>query len=490
MFRRIDRRDFLHAVTGSALGAVAAGRRWPAIARLFERVAVARPIPTPAQLAWQRDELALFLHFGVNTFTDREWGDGTEDPAVFRPERFDARLWASTARQAGFRSLIITAKHHDGFCLWPTAQTRHSVAASAWRDGQGDVVHEVALACRAEGLGLGVYLSPWDRHEPSYGDSSRYMDFYIAQLEELLTRYGPIVEVWFDGANAEGPTGKRQVYDWARIQATVRRLQPGAVMFSDAGPDVRWIGNERGVAGETCWSTIDPTAVPYAGYDAPDVGATLQRGHPDGSVWRPGETDVSIRPGWFWHPAEDAKVRSADDVLSLYFTSVGRNSKLLLNVPPTRDGLLHQTDTTRLLEFGRTKEELFAKDLARGARVRASSGSGSSSTAGRLVDGDANTSWSAGSGTTSATLEIDLVRPARCSVIRLQEPIALGQTIERFAVDAILPHETKRLASGSTIGYCRLVRTPPTQVQRLRISVASALGEVRLASVAIFDDTR
>ncbi len=483
----VGRRTFLHAMAGAALGGVAARRGWPAIA---SRNVVARPVPTPAQLAWQRDELALFLHFGVNTFTDREWGDGTEQPAIFRPERLDARLWASTARQAGFRSLIITAKHHDGFCLWPTALTSHSVASSPWQGGRGDVVRDVAEACRAEGLGLGVYLSPWDRHEPRYGDSGRYMDFYIAQLEELLTRYGPIVEVWFDGANGEGPNGKRQVYDWPRIHATVRRLQPQAIMFSDAGPDVRWIGNERGVAGETCWSTIDPAAVPYAGYDAPDVGATLQRGHPDGSVWRPGETDVSIRPGWFWHPAEDAKVRSADDVLSLYFTSVGRNSKLLLNVPPTRDGVLHKTDVTHLLEFGRAKEALFATDLARGARVRASSASGGLATARHVVDGDAGTSWSAGAGATSATLEFELVRPAQCSVIRLQEPIALGQTIESFTVDAISANGTQRLTSGSTIGYCRLVRIPPTQAQRVRVSLASTLGDVRLASFSIFSDAR
>ncbi|MEP7346849.1 MAG: alpha-L-fucosidase, partial [Gemmatimonadaceae bacterium] len=264
MARPVGRRDFLQAMTGAALGSVSAARSWPTLAL---RGLAARPTPTAAQLAWQRDELALFLHFGVNTFTDREWGDGTEDPSIFRPERLDARQWAATARQAGFRSLIITAKHHDGFCLWPSALTQHSVATSPWREGKGDVVREVAEACRAEGLGLGIYLSPWDRHEPRYGDSPRYMDYYIAQLEELLTRYGPVVEVWFDGANGEGPNGKRQVYDWSRIHATVRRLQPLAVMFSDAGPDVRWIGNERGVAGETCWSTIDPAAVPYAGYD-------------------------------------------------------------------------------------------------------------------------------------------------------------------------------------------------------------------------------
>lgn len=445
-----------------------------------------RPVPSRAQLAWQRDELALFLHFGVNTYTDREWGDGTESPAIFRPDQLDARAWARTARQAGFRSLIITAKHHDGFCLWPSARTAHSVRSSPWLEGRGDVVRAVADACRAEQLGFGVYLSPWDRHEPTYGDSPRYMDFYIGQLEELLTQYGPVVEVWFDGANGEGPNGKRQVYDWPRIHATVRRLQPNAIMFSDAGPDVRWIGNERGVAGETCWSTIDPGTVPYAGYDAPGVGETLQRGHPNGSVWRPGETDVSIRPGWFWHPVEDARVRTAADLMSLYFTSVGRNSKLLLNVPPTRDGLLHPTDTERLLEFGRARQALLGTNLLNGARVRTAAGG--SSGASRVLDGDPDTYWQAAPGGSPVSLEVDLRRSVTATVLRLQEPIALGQAIERFAVDAETSDGTERLAEGTTIGYCRLARFPRTTIQRLRVTLESSLGDIRLAALSLHAD--
>lgn len=489
------RRRFVQAVAGAALGASSADGALAGFAHLLhfgsrelQRAGLGRPVPTPAQLRWQKDELALFLHFGVNTFTDREWGDGTEDPAIFRPDNLDARQWAATARETGFRSLILTAKHHDGFCLWPTSLTTHSVASSGWRNGGGDVVREVADACRGEGLGFGVYLSPWDRHEPRYGDSPRYMDFYVAQLEELLTRYGPIVEVWFDGANGEGPNGKRQVYDWERIHATVRRLQPDAVMFSDAGPDVRWIGNERGVAGETCWSTIDPAAVPYAGYDAPDVGVTLQRGHADGSVWRPGETDVSIRPGWFWHPAENEKVRSASDILALYFTSVGRNSKLLLNVPPARDGMLHPTDVANLAAFGQARKTLLSHDLAEGARVRATSTMGASSAVKATIDGDPDTWWSAAAGATSAALELDLRKPAAISVVRLQEPIALGQTIEEFSIDAITTRGTERLAAGTTIGYCRLVRIPETPVTRLRVSLTSRLGDIRLASVSLFHD--
>src|SRR5690606_22636922 len=322
--------------------------------------------PTPSQLLWQQDELALFVHFGINTFTDREWGDGREDPALFAPAALDARQWARAARAAGFRAMVLTAKHHDGFCLWPTATTSHSVAASPWRGGAGDLVREFVDACRAEGLRAGLYCSPWDRNSPVYGDSPRYNDLYCDQLTELLTRYGPIHEVWFDGANGEGPDGRRQEYDWPRFRALVRRLQPDAVIFSDAGPDGRWIGNEQGVAGDPNWSTVDPATVPVPGMSGEEVMRQLQHGDRDGTVWRPGETDVSIRPGWFYHPAEDGRVRSVENLVDLFFTSVGRNSKLLLNVPPTRDGLLHETDVARLRALRERLDALFAEDLARG----------------------------------------------------------------------------------------------------------------------------
>ncbi|MEO7999110.1 MAG: alpha-L-fucosidase, partial [Gemmatimonadaceae bacterium] len=237
--------------SASALAAAAIVGNRNALASTLPVARAARPLPSRSQLEWQQDELAMFLHFGVNTFTDREWGDGKESPSIFAPAQLDARQWARTARAAGFRSVILTAKHHDGFCLWPTRTTTHSVAASPFRNGNGDVVREMTEACKAEGLRAGLYLSPWDRNNPLYGDSARYNDLYCDQLRELLTRYGKISEVWFDGANGEGPNGKRQVYDWARVWALVRKLQPEAVMFSDAGPDVRWCGNENGSGGET-----------------------------------------------------------------------------------------------------------------------------------------------------------------------------------------------------------------------------------------------
>lgn len=480
------RRDFLAAsALAAALGAFPRGVRAAGQAPATRVPRPPRPVPNPAQLQWQRDELALFAHFTVNTYTDREWGDGTESPALFVPSRFDARAWTRTASAAGFRALVLTAKHHDGFCLWPSRLTRHSVASSPWREGKGDVVREVADACRADGLGLGLYLSPWDRHEPSYGSGEGYMDVYCAQLEELLTWYGPVVEVWFDGANGEGPNGRRQAYDWPRIHALVRRLQPQAVIFSDAGPDVRWIGNERGVAGETCWSTIDPASVPYAGYDAPGVGELLQRGDPMGSVWRPGETDVSIRPGWFWHAAEDDKVRSVDNLMELYFTSVGRNSKLLLNVPPTPDGLFHPTDTERLLAFGARRRAMLARNLLAGARAR-----GEGDTPSAVLADDPGRHWSAPAGATSATLEFALPEPVSCNVLRLQEPIQLGQALERFEVCAEGPEGWAPLAAGTTVGYCRLARFDERRVQRLRVTVHSTLDTPRLASVALLHDRR
>ena len=423
-----------------------------------------RPRPTPQQLAWHRAELAMFVHFTVNTFTDREWGDGTEDPRVFNPTALDAGQWVRTAQAGGFRTMILTAKHHDGFCLWPTATTTHSVRSSPWRGGRGDVVRDLVDACRAAGLGVGLYLSPWDRHEPTYGDSPRYNDFYAHQLTELLTRYGPIVEVWFDGANGEGPNGKKQQYDWPRVHGIVRRLQPRALIFSDAGPDLRWIGNERGVAGDPNWCPVDPAAVPYPGASGDAITAALQHGDPRGTVWRPGEADVSIRPGWFWHPAEDDNVRDADDLVELYFSSVGRNAGLLLNVPPTRDGLFHDSDVARVAEFGRKRSALFATDLAAGARRHDSS--------------------------TGDGLDLELARPATFDVASLEEAIAYGQTVARYTLLAQSgpgrPWTT--LARGTTIGHKKLERFPAVTASRVRLTIDAALAPAppRIARVGLY----
>jgi len=447
------RRDFIvasaAALTGSRLRSAIQPAAWGPVP--LEQPA--RTGPSPAQLAWQRDELALFLHFGVNTFTDREWGDGREDPAIFAPTNLDARQWARVARAAGFRAMILTAKHHDGFCLWPSGTTGHSVARSPWRAGHGDVVREFTDACRAEGLKAGLYLSPWDRHEPSYGDSPRYNDLYCDQLTELLTRYGSINEVWFDGANGEGPNGKRQTYDWPRVWSLVRKLQPAAVMFSDAGPDVRWIGNERGVAGETNWSSVDPAVVPYPGASGEAVMRMLQQGDPAGSAWRPGETDVSIRPGWFHHPAEDEQVRTVEQLVDLYCTSVGRNSKLLLNVPPARDGLLHATDAAHLAGMRDRLAALFGEDLAARRPVV------------HRRDGSRLTSS-----------EVDLGRTVAVGIADLREDITRGQVVARYTLEGADGGAWQVLARGTTIGYRKLDRFAPVRVRRVRLVIEDAVA--------------
>ncbi|HEY7684850.1 MAG TPA: alpha-L-fucosidase [Gemmatimonadales bacterium] len=412
-----------------------------------------RPVPSPAQLEWQRDELALFVHFGVNTFTNREWGDGREDPSIFAPTGLDARQWAQVARASGFRAVILTAKHHDGFCLWPSRTTDHSVARSAWHDGRGDVVREFVEACRAEGLKAGLYCSPWDRHEPSYGDSPRYNDLYCDQLTELLTRYGPVHEVWFDGANGEGPNGRRQEYDWPRYWSLVRRLQPNAVMFSDAGPDVRWIGNERGEAGDPNWSTVDPAAVPYPGASGDAVIHSLQHGDPAGTVWRPGETDVSIRPGWFHHPEEDERVKTEDQLVQLYFTSVGRNSKLLLNVPPTRAGILAEADVARLGGMQRRLAALFQDEIV----------------------GRRTLSWRV-TGERTAERAVDLGRTMMVGIADLREDIERGQVVARYVLEGSDGGAWRELSQGTTIGFRKLDRFTPVAVRRVRLRIEDAVA--------------
>jgi alpha-L-fucosidase len=448
-FGSINRRQFVRT---SAMAAAGLWLPWQA----------ARPTPSAAQLQWQRDELAMFIHFGVNTFTNREWGDGKESPSIFAPARLDTSQWARVARQAGFKAMILTAKHHDGFCLWPTKTTTHSVASSPWRAGKGDLVREFVGACRAEGLRPGLYLSPWDRNHPSYGDSPRYNDVYIAQLTELLTGYGPLAEVWFDGANGEGPNGRKQEYDWPRVWATVKKLQPGAVVFSDAGPDVRWNGNENGVAGDPNWSTVDPARVPAPGVSGPGVIDALQHGDANGTVWRPAEADVSIRPGWFYHPAEDGRVKSADQLVNLYLRSVGRNSKLLLNVPPTPEGLIHDNDVSQLSLMHARLSAMFATNLASGRDPIP-------------VDGRVR--------------EVTLPSPSPLGFVRLSEDITRGQTVARYSVSGFDGTTWIDLSSGTTIGYAKIDRiTSPAIIHRVKVTVlepAGSLPPLRISAYAV-----
>ena len=424
----------------------------------------AQPVvkPSPRQLAWQPLETTAFLHVTVNTFTDKEWGDGTESPAIFNPTNLDARQWIKTLKEAGFKMAIITAKHHDGFCLWPTRTTDHSVKNSPWKNGKGDVVRDVANACREFGLKFGVYLSPWDRHEPRYGTPS-YNAFYKAQLRELLTNYGPVSEVWFDGA--KGENAKDMTYDFAGYWSIVRQLQPSAVMFSDAGPDVRWVGNEAGNAGETCWSTINTAGL------APGVADSkyLNRGDPEGQQWVPAETDVSIRPGWFYHSAEDSKVRSGANLVNLYYQSVGRNSLLLLNVPPNREGLLSEPDVASLKEFRRILNETFKQNLV--AKQP------------KLTDKKLNTFTTLPA---NQSIDIPLTGEPTFDRISIQENITNGQRVASGRVEYWNGTDWQPLQTFTTVGYKRLLRFPAVKASKLRLVFTTTNGPVELAEVGVY----
>jgi alpha-L-fucosidase len=429
--------------------------------------------PTAQQLAWQEMEFIAFAHFGMNTFSDREWGDGKESPSLFNPSAFDAKQWATVLRDAGIRMLILTAKHHDGFCLWPSRYTEHSVRHSPWRDGRGDVVREVSSALREAGIKFGVYLSPWDRNQPAYGDSPRYNEYFKNQLRELLTQYGEVTEVWFDGACGEGPNGKRQVYDWAGYYALIRELQPKA-LIAISGPDVRWVGNESGVARETEWSVQSASPALHPGVK--------------GSVWWPAECDVSIRPGWFYHAKEDAQVKPLAHLLDIYYQSVGRNSVLLLNIPPDRRGLIHENDARRLRELRQQLTRTYAVNLAKGKAVQASSvraGETACSAAG-AVDADPATYWAADDHDAHPSLEIDLGSDTTCNRSLLQEQITLGQRIEAYTLEAATAQGWQVVARGTTVGYKKLDRFPEVTTRRVRLTINRARAFPTLRELGLF----
>lgn len=452
----------------------------------------ARVVPHPRQVRWQALEFQAFVHFGMNTFTDREWGEGTEDPKLFDPTDFDAGQWVEAVKAAGIRGLIVTAKHHDGFCLWPSALTEHSVKSSPWKDGKGDVVGEVAEACRKGGLAFGVYLSPWDRHEPSYGDSPRYNEHFKGQLRELLTRYGEISEVWFDGACAEGPNGKRQVYDWAGYFTLIRELQPDAVI-SILGPDARWIGNEAGVTRESEWSVIpvvgdddspsetNPGGIAGLDAQAKDLGSmdriaeVAKRG--GRLLWYPGQVDVSIRPGWFYHAAEDDQVKSLDDLLDIYYTSVGGNAQLLLNIPPDKRGRVHENDVRRLKELGDRLRTTFVEHAVHVGAKFEIKGYGWPEPAGTH-----------GSRGLTSDQEFDLGGRKAFNVAAIGEDIRHGQRIEAFALDALDGPVWKEIARGTTVGWKKLLRFPTVETARLRLRILGARGSLRYLSLDCYYD--
>ena len=431
----------------------------------------ARLVPTPQQMEWQQMELTAFLHFGINTFTGREWGDGSEDPALFNPTELDAEQWVRSLKEAGFRMVILTAKHHDGFCLWPTKTTKHSVASSPWKDGKGDVVKELRDACTKYDMKFGVYLSPWDRNAESYGDSPRYNQFFIDQLTELLTNYGEVHEVWFDGANAEGPNGKKQIYDWDAFYKTIQTLQPKAVM-AIMGDDVRWVGNERGLGRETEWSAtvLAPGIYNRAdsvntalgiGSTSQDLGSREMLAKANELFWYPSEVDVSIRPGWFYHADQDNQVKSLKHLMDIYCQSVGYNSVLLLNIPPDRRGLIHENDVKRLKEFADYRNRAFADNL--------------------VTDGQ--TLWTAGAG---ESREYTLKEGSPVNLVVLQEDITKGQRVEEFEVEGLVDGQWKSLGKGTTVGYKRILRIPDTQATQLRVKLLSTRLKANISNVAAY----
>jgi alpha-L-fucosidase len=455
-------------------------------------------LPSPRQLRWHELETYSFIHFTVNTFSGREWGEGDEDPNIFHPTAFDPDQMMRALKSAGMKGVILTCKHHDGFCLWPTKTTDHSVRKSSWRNGEGDVVRDISGAARRHGLKFGVYLSPWDRNNAAYG-KPEYIAIYRAQLRELLTQYGPVFEVWHDGAN--GGTGyyggarekrlidKSSYYDWPNTWALIRQLQPEAVIFSDVGPDVRWVGNEKGIAGETCWETYDPEGE-HGGPAAPgDVNAKQSPvGTRNGKHWLPPECDVSIRPGWFWHAEQNAKVKSAGDLMDLYYKSVGRGASFLLNVPPDRRGQFNEADVASLEQFGRLRETAFAKNLAVTAKITASNVRGGNNTfdAKKLLDGSRDTYWTTDDGVAAPAVTLAFSRPVTLNVIQIREHIRLGQRVAAFTIEAEESGQWSKLADGTSIGNCRLIRLPrgvTATTIRLRITdcpVCPALSEFAL----------
>jgi len=458
--------------------------------------------PSPQQLAWQEMELTAFVHFTVNTFTDKEWGDGKEDPAIFNPTQFDARQWAKVCQDAGMKLIIVTTKHHDGFCLWPSKYTEHSVKNSPWKNGKGDIVKEVAVASREYGLKFGVYLSPWDRHEPTYGNSPVYNEYFKNQLRELLTQYGDVAEVWFDGACGEGLNGKRQVYDWDGYYQVIRELQPDAVI-AIMGPDVRWVGTESGYGRKTEWSVL-PVQLNDQDRDAgdshrevvdgafipkdmtiEDLGSREKIKTASALIWYPSEVDVSIRPGWFYHQGQDTQVKTPEKLLDIYFSSVGRNSLLLLNIPPDTRGLIHENDIAVLKEWRNALDAIFKVNHAEGALVNASS-----THKGHLpqntIDGDKSTYWTTEEDVESAALEYQLDGEKTFDVLMLQENIRVGQRVEQFYLEVWIDEQWEKVAEGTTVGYKRLLRFPAVTTNKVRLVIVESRTSPTILSFGLF----
>ncbi len=452
------------------------------------------PVPTERQLRWHEMEQYAFIHFTTNTFTDKEWGFGDEDPSIFNPTELDANQWASTIKEAGLKGIILTCKHHDGFCLWPSQYTDHDIANSPYKNGQGNIVEEVYEACKKYDLKFGVYLSPWDRNHPEYGTPA-YVEYYRNQLKELFNAYGPIFEMWFDGANGGdgyygGANEKRSIngstyYDWPTTLKMIRNIEPEVIFFSDAGPDIRWCGNERGYAGSTNWHTISIDTL-YAGKSG--ITELLNSGAEDGTSWVPAEVDVSIRPGWFYHQHEDDKVRTPENLFKIYLESVGHGANLLLNIPPDRRGLIHENDVASLKGWKKLLDQAFATNLAPKAKVSSSATRGNAPTYGaqNLTDNQAETYWTTNDDQVSGKIEIEFPEEQTINYVLLQEYITLGQRVKSFNIEARINDQWQTIGEGTTIGYKRIVPVEGVVTNKLRITIQDSKACPVISNLEIY----
>ena len=414
------------------------------------------PTPSPQQLAWQEKEFYLFMHFGPNTFTNLEWGKGSEDPNVFNPTQIDCNQWASIAKASGAKGIIITAKHHDGFCLWPSKFSTHTVRESKWMNGKGDVIKMLSEACKKAGIEMGVYISPWDRNHPQYGTPA-YNDIYIQTMKELLTGYGKFFELWWDGANGEGANGKKQVYDFKRFQDSALAYQSHLVIFSDIGPHIRWIGNEDGIINETNWNLLD-TAGFKRGEGAPPTD-TLNRGNYNGKVWIPGEADVSIRKGWFYHEEEDNTVKTDKQLFNLYLKNVGRGGNFLLNVPPNRKGLISPADSTSLMEFKKMRDAAFKNNVLKNATIKKHGNE----------------------------MDICLTQAATFNTLQLQEQIKYGQRVISFEIEAGDNESSlKKIAASTTIGRKKIIQFPTVTAKCIKVKITATKATPVMGAIAAY----
>jgi alpha-L-fucosidase len=439
------------------------------------------PLPSEVQLKWQDANFYLFVHFGPNTFTNLEWGKGSEKEDVFNPTALDCRQWCRIAKAAGAKGIILTAKHHDGFCLWPSAFSDHTVAQSSWRNGKGDVLKELSIACKEAGLSFGVYLSPWDRNHPAYGTPA-YNDVFVNMMKEVVARYGPFFEFWWDGANGEGPNGKKQLYDWHRFISTMRSIAPNTPLFSDIGPDIRWVGNENGIAGTTNWNLLD-TAGFKRGEGAPPVD-TLNQGNVNGANWIPAECDVSIRPGWFYHQAEDSLVKTPKALFAIYLKSVGRGSNLLLNVPADRRGLISSYDSAALMGFARLRKESFHSSLIK--KDKAVILLGEKNVTDVLTDGNEKTWVSLGKDYITAFLDIRFNKLQEVNCIQLKEPLQNGQRVKSFTIELLNGNQLLYRLEQTTIGHQRILSFPSQSVNRIQIKINDAKSDPLISEIGVY----